>query len=94
MDFLKQYVEPEVVDEVMDYWNDDIIFSISCGQENVTKIIEYFESIDIKVIDDLLKRRLDIFLLPFDKIKNVFSKYNIPALVSIINEDIANIDIF
>ena len=43
---------------------------------------------------ELLKRRLDIFLLPYEKIENTFSKYNIKTLVSIINEDIANIDVF
>ncbi len=94
MDFLKQYVSLDVIDDIMDYWDDDIIFNISCNQKNTEKIINFFKNIEIEVIDDLLRQRLDIFLLPYEKIENAFSKYNVKALVSIINEDIANIDIF
>ncbi len=94
MDFLKQYISPDTIDEIMEYWDEGIIFDITCNQDNTLKIIEFFNKIEIKVIDELLKRRLDIFLLPYEKIENTFSKYNIKTLVSIINEDIANIDVF
>ena len=94
MDFLKQYTSSDTIDEIMEYWDEGIIFDIVCNQENTEKIIKFLESIEINVIDELLKRRLDIFLLPYEKIENTFSKYNIKTLVSIINEDIANIDIF
>lgn len=94
MDFLKEYVDTKTLDKVMIYNDESIIFNISCNQDNVEKIIKFFIQLGITVIDKLLIQRLDIFLLPYSKIEATFAKYNIPTLVSIINQDIANIDIF
>lgn len=89
MSFLLEYhITEEVIQKIKDNHEDSMLFSVLCFKENVKDIIEYLQSIHIEVIDELLINRLELFLVPKDKLQERIERYNVEVLVSLINEDI------
>lgn len=94
MDFLKKY---ELTDEditiIKNNNYENIINLIIYNKNNVCEVIDYLLSIGIETatLAQILSDRLDLFMKPVDNIRSSFDKYNIESLVTIINDDIANL---
>lgn len=61
------------------------------NKDNVCLVLDYLINIGIKPLVELLTDRMDFFMRPLEGIKQSFDKYNVDSLVSIINDDIANL---
>jgi hypothetical protein len=94
MDFLKKYdISDEDLNIIKNNNYEDVINVIIYNKNNVCSVIDYFLSIgiDIPTLSQILSDRLDLFIKPVDSIRESFEKYNVSNLVTIINDDIANL---
>ena len=94
MDFLKKYgISDEDINIIKNNNYDSIIRVVIFNQDNVCKIVDYLLSIGIEneTLAQMLSDRLDLFVKPLDDIKAAFDKFNVDNLVTIINDDIANL---
>lgn len=94
MDFLKKYdLTDEDMNIIINNNYEDVINVILYNKNNVCSVIDYLLSIGIEVptLAQMLSDRLDLFLKSPDEIKASFEKYNLSNLVTIINDDIANL---
>ena len=94
MDFLKKYdISDEDINIIKNNNYENIINVIIYNKNNVCEIIDYLLSIGIEVptLAQMLSDRLDLFVQPIDDIKEAFDKFNVDNLVTIINDDIANL---
>lgn len=75
------------------YNNDNIdILSLNSNEEECKKTIDYLRSIGVNCIEDLLINRIELFYNSKYEVEKIFSKYNIPELVSKINDNYEEID--
>ncbi len=89
MNFLLEYgIKKETIEKIKEIKDDSEVFYCLTQKDNVTKVINYLQSINVKNIDDILLNRLELFYVPVNKIKESFEKYNINVLVQLLNEDI------
>lgn len=89
MNFLLEYgIKKETIEKIKEIKDDSEVFHCLTQKDNVTKVINYLRSINVKNIDDILLNRLELFYVPVNKIKESFEKYNINVLVQLLNEDI------
>jgi hypothetical protein len=94
MDFLKKYgLTDDDINIIKNNNYDNVINIIIYNKNNVCEIIDYFLSIGIEVptLAQMLSDRLDLFIQPIDDLKVAFDKFNVENLVTIINDDIANL---
>ena len=70
----------------------DEALNLSCNYELIKKNIELLKSYGIKNIKQLIIYKEDLFLKNINDIVKMFSSYNIPVFVSLINEDVTTID--
>ena len=89
MDFLKN----NDINIIKNNNYEDVIKVIIYNKENVCEVIDYLLSIGISVptLAQMLSDRLDLFMMSVDNLKISFDKFNIKNLVTIINDDIANL---
>ena len=73
--------------------DDTIIEIMKNNNEDAIQIINYMRGIGITNIDELLIYRIDIFFITFEQFIKRLSKFNVPILVNLINDNYANIDI-
>ena len=93
LEFLKEYGVSDNVIKMIEKENSRAnIYNLYCNIEEVDKILNYFRSLNINCINDLLIYRIQIFFNSYDDILKCFSKYNITSLVEKINEDFTIID--
>lgn len=94
MDFLKKYeLSDSDINIIKNNNYENIINVIIYNKKNVCDVVDYLLSIGIEVstLAQILSDRLDLFLKPVDDVKAAFDKFNIDSLVTIINDDIANL---
>lgn len=94
MDFLKKYnLTDEDITIIKNNNYEDIINVIIYNKNNVCAVIDYLLSIGIEIptLAQMLSDRLDIFVKKVDKVQQKFEEYNIENIVTIINDDIANL---
>lgn len=94
MDFLKDYnITEEDITIIKNNNYDSVINVIIYNKNNVREIIEYLFSIGIETnaLAQMLSDRLDLFMKSKDEISSKFDKFNVDNLVTIINDDIANL---
>lgn len=94
MDFLKAYgISDDDINIIKNNNYENIINIIIYNKNNVCAVIDYLLSIGIEVptLSQILSDRLDIFVKDVDDIKASFEKFNVSNLVTIINDDIANL---
>lgn len=94
MDFLKKYnLTDEDITIIKNNNYENVINIIIYNKNNVCDVIDYLLSIgiDVSTISQMLSDRLDLFLKSVDDIKTSFDKFNIGNMVTIINDDIANL---
>ena len=89
MNFLLDYgVDKNTIQKIKENNEPSTVFYFLTLKENVKEVINYLKSIKVEVIYTLLVNRLELFLLPVERIKERFESYNIEVLVQLINEDI------
>ena len=94
MDFLKKYgLNDEDLNIIKNNNYEDVINIIIYNKNNVCDVVDYLLSIGIEVLtlSQMLSDRLDLFIKSVDDIKGSFEKFNVDNLVTIINDDIANL---
>lgn len=84
-------IKNETIERILKHNNETIYYSIESNKENITNIINYLKSIDIKNIDELLIYEIDFFLNDFEKIKEKITKYDIDK-IKCINDDCTYIE--
>jgi len=72
---------------------EDVINIIIYNKNNVCDVVDYLLSIGIEVLtlSQMFSDSLDLFMKSVDDIKGSFEKFNVDNLVTIINDDIANL---
>lgn len=94
INFLKDAnITDDTIIEIMKNNNEASLFNLSCNDEDAIQIINYMRGIGITNIDELLIYRIDIFFITFEQFIKRLSKFNVPILVNLINDNYANIDI-
>ena len=94
IDFLKDAnITDDTIIEIMKNNNEASLFNLSCNDEDAIQIINYMRNIGVTNIDELLIYRIDIFFITFEQFIKRLSKFNVPILVNLINDNYANIDI-
>ena len=94
IDLLKKYgISEETIAEILKNNDETLLYSLSCNIKNIERIIPYMESIGIKNIDNILIYKAEIFTLSFSEFIKKLSKFNIPVIVELINNDYTKIDI-
>lgn len=94
IDFLKDAnITDDTIIEIMKNNNEASLFNLSCNDEDAIQTINYMRGIGITNIDELLIYRIDIFFITFEQFIKRLSKFNVPILVNLINDNYANIDI-
>lgn len=94
MDFLKKYnLTDEDITIIKNNNYEEVINTIIYNKNNVCLVIDYLLSIGIETetIAQMLSDRLDIFMSSADEVKEKFENYNTENMVTIINDDIANL---
>ncbi len=94
MDFLKKYnISDSDITIIKNNNYESILNAFIYNKSNVCDVIDYLLSIGISnsALSQILSDRLDLFIKPVDYIRSSFDKYNIESLVTIINDDIANL---
>ncbi len=88
LDFLKNFgIDNEVITNIYANNTSESIYNLKCDQKNCVEIINYLKELNIKVIDDLLIYKIGLFLEKKEELAKKFSKFNIPVIVSYINDD-------
>ena len=89
MNYLREFdITDDVIENIKNYNTEAVVQNLIYDEINVKEVIEFFKSINIDVISELLISRPEIFTISSDKIKKEFNKYNINVLVNLINEDL------
>lgn len=94
MDFLKKYnLSDDDINIVVNNNYDNIINTIIFNKSSVCEVIDYLLSIGIdnETLAQMLSDRLDIFIKSVDEVRDSFEMYNLENMVTIINDDIANL---
>lgn len=94
MDFLKKYnISDEDINIIVNNNYDNIINTIIFNKDSVCEVIDYLLSIGIEkpTLAQMLSDRLDLFMKSVDEVRDAFDMFNIENMVTIINDDIANL---
>ena len=86
-------VTNDEIKKIIENNNDSIILNAEWNIENVVSSIEYFKSIGIENIDDILINRFDIFLRGREKLKKKIDSLKDIDFINFINLDIKNINL-
>jgi len=85
-------VNPESIERIKSFLNNDILISLSSNYEKVNSNIRLFLSYGIEDIDELFINKYYAFLEDTNVLIKKFAKFNIPVFIEIINNDCNAID--
>jgi len=94
MEFLLEYnLTNEDITIIKNNNYEEVLNIILYNKNNVCEIIEYLLSIGIETstLAQMLSDRLDLFMRSKNDLVEKFDKFNVDNLVTIINDDIANL---
>lgn len=94
MDFLKKYnISDDDINIIINNNYDNVINTIIFNKDSVCEVIDYLLSIGIEepTLSQMLSDRLDIFMKSVDEVRDAFDMFNIDNMVTIVNDDIANL---
>ncbi len=94
MDFLKKYnISDDDINIIVNNNYDNIINTIIFNKDSVSEVIDYLLSIGIEepTLAQMLSDRLDLFMKSVDEVRDAFDMFNIENMVTIVNDDIANL---
>lgn len=82
----------DVIDKIMSQLDYDTILNLAVNHQKVKDNVEFFKSLKITFIDQLLINKTDIFFKDVNLLKEKFSKYNNDIIVELLNNDYTMID--
>lgn len=85
-------IRQELIDDMIERLGYNEVLNLACNYDKVKKNIEFFQTLGIQCVDDLLLNRDYIFLKSVDEIAKKFSKFNVPVIIDLINTDYTVID--
>ena len=92
MNYLEQFnFTKQDIDEVLSSIDRIDLVELDVHEDRVCDILNYFKSLHLGNLKDLLKYKTYIFYMPLDYIKRKFTGVNVEKILSI-NEDIDVID--
>ena len=94
MDFLKKYnISDDDINIIINNNYENVINTIIFNKDSVCEVIDYLLSIGIEepTLAQMLSDRLDIFMKSADEVRDAFDMFNIENMVTIVNDDIANL---
>ncbi len=94
MDFLKKYnISDDDINIIINNNYDNVINTIIFNKDSVCEVIDYLLSIGIEepTLAQMLSDRLDLFMKSVDEVRDAFDMFNIENMVTIVNDDIANL---
>ena len=94
MDFLKKYnISDDDINIITNNNYDNVIDAIIFNKDSVCEVVDYLLSIGIEepTLAQMLSDRLDLFMKSVDEVRDAFDMFNIENMVTIVNDDIANL---
>ena len=92
MDFLKEFgLNEKDINYIKSKYDKKIIASIISMQENVCKLLDYFQENKFNS-KTLLINKLDLFLIPFLTVKKKIESYNKEEIMNILQNDFSLLD--
>lgn len=91
-DLKKIGLEDSFCDQMIDEFGYDLALNVACNYELVKTNIETLKRFGITNIEQLILKKIDIFLMDNEQLVKRFGKYNIPVAAKLINEDYTFID--
>ena len=85
-------ISEELKEKMIEELGYDTVLNMACNYERVKENIQTFKSIGINNVDELIMYNSDLFQKKPDELKNKLTKFNIPEVVKLINEDYTTID--
>ena len=88
IDFLNECnISGETIKRLEKICSKETLYNLYCNEYQIKDIINYFNSIGIKCIDEILINYTGIFIDTLEDIKGMFENKNIDSLVEMINND-------
>ena len=93
MEFLKNsgFTNQEI-EEIIEKYDDDTIETLVFNKDLVEETINYFKEYGIKNIPKLMLDRVDIFYVPLNTIKKLFSHYEKDSVIASLDYDASIFD--
>ncbi len=93
MQFLKDYgfTDHDIDDLEKKYGDEDLKLFIF-NQDNVIDVIQNLQEYGIKDIPKLMLERIDIFYLPWERLEELFSRYEKDSVIASLDYDAAIFD--
>lgn len=93
IDFLKNGgIADKVINDIKNANSEANLFNLKCNEEEVLKIINYFNSIGLTCVNELLVNRINLFFMDFNTLNDRLSKYDLNKFVQLVNNDYMIID--
>ena len=97
LSYLKDYnLTEEQIKDIINTYDNGLVNNLNSCKTNVKEIINYLLSFGVKDIYNVIKKRIDLFFLPLNLIKQNFTKLDKNMLLYVINnsiEDLINYNI-
>ncbi len=88
MEFLKSKgFSDEEIEALLNKYSTEDIELCTFNQDNILEVIDYLKDYGIKDVPKLMLERLDIFYLPYQKIEELFSKYEKESVITSLEYD-------
>ena len=92
LEYLKEFnFNDEEINTIINSNDINIIKNLEFMKKNVKEIIKYLYEIGVENIMNIFERRIDLFLLPLNLIKQNFTKIDNDMLVDILNNSISDL---
>lgn len=93
MQFLQELgIKEQTIRKIKKNYDSSIIDILKMDSYNITQIINYLRTIGVKVIDDLLIHRIELFQIPQESLRRSIENYGITKFVYDLNSDLTIID--
>ena len=88
IDFLYECnINNETIKKIEKKCGKEMLYNLYCNEYQIKDIINYFKSIGINCIDEILVNYTEIFIDTLDDVKKLFENKKIDLLVDMINTD-------
>lgn len=92
LEYLKEFnFNDEEINTIINSNDINIIKNLEFMKKNVKEVIKYFYEIGVENIMNIFEKRIDLFLLPLNLIKQNFTKLDNDMLVHILNNSISDL---
>ena len=89
LSYLKDYnLTDDQIKDIINTYDNELLKSLNFSKKNVKEIIKYLLDFGVEDIYNVIKRRIDLFLLPVTLVKQNFTKLDKNMLVYLLNNSI------